>query len=232
MEVTINYTRRTLTPPLKKLHPQGSRGFYNASRGFSLFELVVFIISVAIIYAAAANRFAQFPAQAERANFIAITTQLQSSLNLEMMAMLASGRGGRLDAFEGVNPMDLLLRPPSNYLGAFINADSATLDRRSWYFDLDRQQLIYLVNDVGGVFLETNRGPLPTDEIRFEVRLVRNEYDDRTGLDIKLGQESGEVPPSARRTRFSGIVLQPVVPYIWGGQGNETELMDAAIATN
>ena len=85
--------------------------------GFSLFELVVFIISIAIIYAYATNRFAEFPGQAERANFMAVTTQLQTGVNLEMMMALGSGRVTSLEQFEGVNPMDLMLSAPTNYLG-------------------------------------------------------------------------------------------------------------------
>ena len=48
------------------------------SGGFSLFELVVFIICVAIIYASAANRFSDFPGEAERANFLAVSAQIQA----------------------------------------------------------------------------------------------------------------------------------------------------------
>lgn len=215
-----------------KLENSGPRNLRlgSSAKGFSLFELVVFIISVAIIYAFAANRFADFPAQAERANFIAVTTQLQSSLNIELMTVLASGQRGMEEAFEGLNPMDLLLRPPANYLGEFYNVDSSSLDRRSWYFEESRDELVYLVNDVGGVFYEVDGIRAPTEEIRFKVRLGESITDSRTGLNLALAEQFGEVPEDARQRRFSGVVLEPVLPFSWGEIGEDGQLLDAAMA--
>lgn len=215
-----------------KLQAFSTVGLPKSSRGFSLFELVAFIISVAIIYAFAANRFSDFPAQAERANFIAITTQLQSSLNLELMAVLARGHGSMADVFEGVNPMDLLLQPPSNYLGSFNNPDPSRLDRRSWYFDERSEELVYRINDIGGVFLELNNVPIPTEEIRFKVRLSSGQVDERTGLDIVLAERAGEVPEGSRRTRVTGVVLLPVIPFIWEDFEENGTLAESALATN
>ena len=214
---------------LKVLKPPGLE---KSSRGFSLFELVVFIISVAIIYAFAANRFTSFPAQAERANFIAITTQLQSSLNLELMTVLARGRGGMAGVFEGINPMDLLLQPPANYLGSFRSPDPSRMDRRSWYFDAGREELVYLINDMGGVFLDLNNVPIPTQEIRFKVRIANGEVDKRTGLDTTLAERAGNVPRYARQSRVSGVLLQPIIPFIWGDFDESEGLIEPAIATN
>ena len=216
----------------KKLKALKSSDLGKSSRGFSLFELVVFIISVAIIYAFAANRFAGFPAQAERANFLAITTQLQSSLNLEVMTVLASGQGELVTAFEGINPMDLLLQPPFNYLGAFSNPDVASLDRRSWYFDLSREELVYLVNDIGGVFNQIEGMLAPADEIRFKVRVGRGEVDARTGLDIALAERKGAVPSGSRRNRATGVILEPTTPFYWREFDDNDDLIEPAITSN
>lgn len=197
-----------------------------------MFELVAFIISVAIIYAFAANRYSDFPAQAERANFIAITTQLQSSLNLELMTVLARGRGGMAAVFEGVNPMELLLQPPSNYLGSLRSPDNSGMDRRSWYFDEDAEELVYLINDIGGVFLVSNNAPIPTREIRFKVRLATGEFDERTGLDIVLAERAANMPDSAWQSRVTGVVLQPVIPFIWGDFDENNGLIEPAISIN
>ena len=218
--------------PSKKLQALKSPDLGKSSRGFSLFELVVFIISVAIIYAFAANRFAGFPAQAERANFLAITTQLQSSLNLEVMTVLASGQGEFVTAFEGINPMDLLLQPPFNYLGSFSNPDVASFDWRSWYFDLSREELVYLVNDVGGVFNQIEGLLSPVDEIRFKVRVGRGEVDARTGLDIALAERTGAVPIGGRRNRATGVILEPTTPFFWRDIDEIDELIEPATTVN
>lgn len=200
----------------------------SSSAGFSLFELVVFIVAVAIIYAYAANRFAEFPAQAERANFTAITTQLQSSLNLEVITVLASGRGGLIDVFEGINPMDLLLRPPSNYRGAYHQDATDSLPRRSWYFDGVKQELVYLVNDIDRASYQISGVLVPTEEIRFVVRVGQSETDVVSGLDVTLAERRGSVSASNRKSRISGVVLDPVFPFIWG-VGNENEVMTSVI---
>jgi type II secretory pathway pseudopilin PulG len=185
--------------------------------GFSLFELVVFIISVAIIYAYAANRFADFPGQAERANFLAITTQISSAVNLEMLYGVGVGRISSPQKLEGANPMDLLLEPPTNYIGAFDAVDTSRLDRRVWYFDRSRQELVYLVNDASGVALLVNGREVPTNEIRFRLEADYSLHDEETGLPVRVLESAGEeVPEESRVREFNGIVMRPVTPYKWG----------------
>lgn len=195
-----------------------SRGIViRKAAGFSLFELVVFIISVAIIYAYAANRFSDFPGQAERANFMAVSTQLQSAINLEMMVAIGTGRLMPSDGIEGINPMEMLLEPPSNYMGAFDFVDVSRLPRRTWYFDQSRGELVYLVNDPTGVAFLLNGQEIPTDEIRFKIMADFGEVETRTGLPIDIAEASGRlVPQEQRSTRFNGVLMRPTIPYRWG----------------
>ena len=188
---------------------------FRRNRGFSLFELVVFIISVAIIYAYAANRFAEFPAQAERASFIAVLTQLQTGINLELISAVTGGNRGAASALEGVNPMDLMLLPPSNYLGAYAMAPTEDFQRRSWYFDSSSNELVYLINDAGGVYISNNDRRVPVDEIRFRVTADYGEVDLQSGLDVKVASRSEVIPDENRRSRLNGVILEPVVPFFW-----------------
>ncbi len=188
---------------------------FNKNRGFSLFELVAFIISVAIIYAYAANRFAEFPAQAERASFIAVITQLQTGINLELISAVTGGNAGAAALLEDINPMDLMLLPPSNYLGAFSGPPSAGLPRRSWYFDNSRMELVYLVSDSTGVFLAFDEQLVPVSEIRFSVTTDYGEVDIQSGLDVRIASRAGEIPQENRRSRLNGVVLKPVTPFYW-----------------
>ena len=199
---------------------------FDKTRGFSLFELVAFIISVAIIYAYAANRFAEFPAQAERASFIAVITQLQTGINLELISAVTRGNIGAADLLEDINPMDLMLLPPSNYLGAFSGAASAELPRRSWYFDNSSNELVYLVNDSSGVYLTINNTQVPVNEIRFRVAPDYGEVDIQTGLDARIASRAQEVPQENRRSRLNGVVLKPVAPFYWQELGAEQMLSE------
>lgn len=194
---------------------------FNKNRGFSLFELVAFIISVAIIYAYAANRFAEFPAQAERASFIAVTTQLQTGINLELISAVTRGNVGAASFLEDINPMDLMLLPPSNYLGAFSGAPAAGFPRRSWYFDNSSSELVYLVSDSTGVSLLINNRQVPVNEIRFSVTPDYGEVDLESGLDVKIAAKLGEVSQKNRRSRLNGVVLKPVAPFQWQELGAE-----------
>lgn len=185
-------------------------------KGFSLFELVVFIISVAIIYAYAANRFAGFPAEAERANFQAIAAQLQTAINIELMVGVGSGRISDSSLIVGSNPMDFLLEAPSNYLGAYNGVDDSALERRSWYFDLARGELVYLINDASGAYLELSSGDLPTQEIRFKIVADYSEFDRRTGLPLSVvGRGEAGIDESDRVRKLAGILMRPVFPYRW-----------------
>jgi len=203
------------------------------SEGFSLFELVVFIIAVAIIYATAANRFSQFPAQAERANFLAVVTQLQAGVNLEMMFSLAGGRQSSVSSsLEGANPMDLMLETPRNYIGAFDLVDKDQLPRRIWYFDKDRQELVYLANTTEGVFLVSDGINIPTDEIRFQLVAVYREEDATTGLPVEISEATGnEISSENRRSRLNGVAMRPSIPFIWGGV-EQDEFVQTATSEN
>jgi len=216
---------------LKNADKQRVRRFkgprFEKNRGFSLFELVAFIISVAIIYAYAANRFAEFPAQAERASFIAVITQLQTGINLELISAVTKGNIAAAEFLEDINPMDLMLLPPSNYLGAFSGAPSSELPRRSWYFDNASNELVYLVSDNRGVYLSSNGQQIPVDEIRFSVVPDYGEVDLQSGLDVKIASRLEPIPQERRRSRLNGAVLRPVTPFSWEELGAEQMLSEA-----
>ncbi|MEX0965247.1 MAG: hypothetical protein WDZ52_14535 [Pseudohongiellaceae bacterium] len=202
------------------------------SGGFSLFELVVFIISVAIIYAYAANRFAEFPGQAERANFMAVTTQLQTGVNFEMLRAFGTGRLASMGKLEGINPMDLMLEAPTNYLGVLSSAQAAESPRRSWYFDPASEELVYLINDTGGAYLIINEITYPADEIRFKLVPDYSEFDRASGLPVHIAERDGSVVTEQNiEKRLNGVVLRPSTPYRWQG-GSDEALMASVTAEN
>jgi type II secretory pathway pseudopilin PulG len=198
--------------------------------GFSVFELVAFIILASIVYAGAVNRFSQFPGQAERANFLAISTTLQSAINTEMLYGVGVGRINSPQRLVGANPMDLMLEPPSNYLGAFNQLDTSNLERRVWYFDLSTRELVYLVNDTSGVFLIINGTAVPTNEIRFRMQATYSMHEAGSGIPVQALVNNG-APVGAQQQGFDGIALRPTVPYVWN-QANPQDLIDQAIAQN
>jgi len=163
-------------------------------RGFSLFELIAYILIVSITFSFAFNRFADFPGEAERANFTSIMMQLKSGVTLQMMSGIASGKWQELAALEGSNPMDLMLETPANYVGELGPIDVTQLPRRIWYFDATTGELVYLANNAENLYAVADGQTQPTDHVRLRITMKYND--------------------EARRD-WSGLTLDPVIPFVW-----------------
>lgn len=201
------------------------------NKGFSLFELIVYILLVSIVFSVSMRRFSDFPGEAERANFLAITGQLKAAVNLQMMNAIAAGSWDRLDRIENSNPMDLMLETPSNYVGEFNLVDEQSMPRRTWYFDSYSGQLVYLANDSSHLFSSRGDGTSSLSEIRF--RIVQRYAGDSRASDEGLGIDAGTVTglndPSLRASassngggsgrKWEGLVLEEVTPFNWGRAG-------------
>jgi hypothetical protein len=163
-------------------------------RGFSLFELIAYILIVSITFSFAFNRFADFPGEAERANFTSIMMQLRTGVTLQMMNGIATGNWNELTVLEGSNPMDLMLETPANYVGELGPIDVTQLPRRIWYFDSAAGELVYLANNAENLYAMVDGAAQPTDHVRLRIAMKYND--------------------EARRD-WSGVTLDPVVPFVW-----------------
>jgi general secretion pathway protein G len=177
-----------------------STGARRAQQGFSLFELVVYLLVASMLFATVMNRYREFPGEAERANFTAILAQLKAGVNLQMMDMIASSDWGRAAELEGSNPMDLMLEQPSNYVGAFAMVELAAMPRRVWYFDTTRGELVYLADNADNLYVTREDGSAPSDNVRFRINSMRAE---------------AEAETDAALSRWQGLTLLPVEPYTW-----------------
>ncbi len=165
-------------------------------RGFSLFEMIIYILTASILFSAAFNRYRDFPGEAERANFLAITAQLNAAINLQMMNAIARGSFNELNGLNGVNPMDFMLSTPANYVGSLSTIDEAVLPRRIWYFNQITSELVYLANDASNLYLLQGGQRVPTNRISFRVQNVVGPRPDGTNV-------------------WQGLLLAPVVPFEW-----------------
>lgn len=170
------------------------------NKGFSLFELIVYILLVSTIFSVSMRRFGDFPEEAERANFLAITGQIKAAVNLQMMKAIAGGNWENLAYLENSNPMDLMLEAPSNYAGAYNPADEQSLSRRTWYFDSVNGQLVYLASDSSHLFSTQGDG---ISSIRF--RIAQRYAEDVSG--------------GGRGQKWQGLVLEEVTPFDWQRAG-------------
>lgn len=166
-------------------------------RGFSLFELLVYILIASILFSAAVNRYREYPAEAERANFVAVLSQLKAGVNLQMMRMIAGASWTQSAELDGSNPMDLMLERPSNYLGEFSLVDAALMPGRVWYFDSGTGELVYIASNSNNLYLLQNGQPMSGNQLRFRITSVYSSV------------EEPQAP------RWQGLILEAKTPYEW-----------------
>jgi len=166
-------------------------------RGFSLLEFVVVIVVIAILSGLLLVRVLPLIGQAERVAFLQTKQQIQSALLLEAAERVVRGESATLSSLAGINPMQLLLQPPGNYLGTYSRAGDS-LPRSTWYFDKDDNLLIYRPGR------QADFEPLegPAGRIEMQVSFV---YRDRDSDGVF----------NASVDHFDGLSFESVHPYSW-----------------
>lgn len=168
------------------------------SRGFTLLELVVIVVIVAILSGFALDRLLPLVGRAQRAAFLDVQREVQSSLFLAAAERITSGETATIPELAAGNPMALLLAPPPNYVGVRAVAGEEDVPRASWYFDSGTGRLAYRV----GRYTRFAAHDGPADRIELAVAFV---YEDRDSNGVF----------DAPRDRFDGLRLAPVHSYEW-----------------
>src|SRR3989442_5369371 len=107
-------------------------------------ELVVVVSIVALLIAVALDRLLRFQELGERTAMEQNIAAINVALTMKFAALVAAGRGQAIENEVGANPVDLLARPPANYLGALYAPNPASLPPCSWYFDRQSGDLVYV----------------------------------------------------------------------------------------
>ena len=113
-------------------------------RGFTLIELLVVICIVALLFGIALDRLMRFQELGERTAMEQNIAAINVALTMKFAALVASGHGRAIEKELDANPVDLLARPPENYLGALFMPSAELLPPRSWYFDRASGDLVYV----------------------------------------------------------------------------------------
>lgn len=179
------------------------------SKGFTLFEMVVVICSIVILYMIAAQRLRELPAAAERASFYAVLGQVRTGVNFAMITKLAAGRFNELMDLAGTNPMEFLLEPPRNYRGELEQVTDQNVQQRGgWYFETSTGELVYVIGggSIEDVYVTLAGMAVNLGQIR--LKLV-NVYKDSEEGSVFADESDSEVGD------WEGFLLQPVNPYVW-----------------
>jgi general secretion pathway protein G len=167
------------------------------SAGFTLFELIIVIVLVAVFSGMLLGRFLMYQEAAEKTAMEQTAGAIRSALNIRLAALIARGRTAEIPKLVTLNPITLLVEKQRNYAGEYYDVSGSDIPPGSWYFDLKNKELVYLV-DRGAHFVPDKSG---RKRVRYRASLVYNEdLSDATAASAK---------------EVGGIALKEVEPYIW-----------------
>ena len=143
------------------------REFIHARRGggFSLFELVVALTVLAVLGFFLLKGIAYVQEAAEQTAMERTVSALEFGLRYEAASRVASGRQRDKAELARLNPMQWLARPPENYLGELPQPPEAAKARGSWYFDLEKREVVYRLR-LDEHFRSARKG---SNELRWQV---------------------------------------------------------------
>lgn len=167
-----------------------------AQAGFTLFELIVVICIVSVLAALLLNRLEVYKEAAEKAAMQQTAAAIKSALQMRVASYMITGRDREIENLRNENPVSWLQEKPAEYAGEFYADAYARVRPGSWYFDLSRRELVYVIK-LGANF---KPGADARKWVRFRARI---EYEE-------LPQK--DAPP---RKVLSAVTFAPVRAYVW-----------------
>lgn len=172
--------------------------YRRSASGFSLLELVVVIALIGTLISVAATRLLPYIDEAERVAVLRVEGQLRSSINMEAAQRIVRGQSASLTDLDGSNPVKFLLEPPKNYVGERLQQEIGQVPARRWYFEQDRQRLVYRLGEPFGL-------PVHDESIEDPAFVVR----------VAFADSNGDGVFEAQRDELYGVRLQRVAGAEW-----------------
>ena len=164
--------------------------------GFTLFELIAVVCLVAILAGVLLNRMEVYREAAEKASVQQTAAAIKSALQMRAASYMIAGRDNDIEGLRNENPVNWLQEPPLGYAGEFAGDAYSRVPRGSWYFDVARKELVYVI-DRGDNFTPGADG---RKWLRFQVRMSYETLPATGG------------PP---RKVLSGVGFAPAQAYEW-----------------
>lgn len=166
------------------------------NKGFTLIELIIVIIIIAILMGFFMSRVLFYQEQAEKVAMEGVAGSVQSALTIQYGQLLTRGKPSDVAALVKDNPMHWMQKKPSNYAGEFFEPTPQSVESGNWVFDLKTRELAYLVRN-GAHLKQSGEGSW----IRFHVV---------AHVDPSPLPSLQNSPPE-----LTGIVFEPTQPYAW-----------------
>ena len=162
-------------------------------RGLTRLEFAIVAILLAMLLGTYLRAVRYYQEQAEAISVRLTLSHIQVGFAQEWMERISKSTNRQgMTELAGANPVRWLEYPPPNYLGEMKTPKMERLDRGSWFFDLQRKELVYLPRLAGHLELS---GSEDTKVLRWTIRLAQN--------------------PKAKDPEFGDLALVPVYPYQW-----------------
>jgi hypothetical protein len=115
---------------------------------------------------------------------------------MRVASYMISGRESEIENLRNENPVKWLQETPADYAGEFYADAYARVRPGSWYFDLTRHELVYVIN-LGDNF---KPGPDGRKWVRYRAR---------------IGYEDLLRPDGVGRKMLTAASFVPVEPLVW-----------------
>jgi len=114
-------------------------------RRFSLIELALVILVVAIVVSAISSRILRYFEVAEKAAMAITVLEVERGMRVRLALAATGGTSVAVEKLQTINPFEFARAVPPNYLGELGGpADVGELKRGNWFYDRDRHEIGYL----------------------------------------------------------------------------------------
>ncbi len=162
-------------------------------RGLTRLEFAIVVILFVILFGTYLRAVHYYQEQAEAISVRLTLSHIQVGFAQEWAGRISTGKNHQgVAELVGTNPVRWLEYPPPNYLGEMKTPKVERLEPGSWFFDLQRKELVYLPRLASHLEVPGNAD---TKALRWTVRLAQNQ--------------------EAKNPEFGDLALVPVYPYQW-----------------
>jgi general secretion pathway protein G len=113
------------------------------ARGFTLFELAVSAIIVALLTVLLLSRLQTYQQDAEQVAADRLVSTLRAALKIKIAQLSVAKKEHELQSIIDENPMGWLVAPPKNYLGEYNSPEQKQLPDHVWYYDRSAKELVF-----------------------------------------------------------------------------------------
>jgi len=165
--------------------------------GVSQLEVVLVIAVLLILIGSALRQVSVFSEQSEQMQVEEVLGSVRTSINTLVSEHLLADTMYKLQAYDGSNPVQLLVKKPTSYQGE--RGDTELLPAvGQWYFHVTRKHFIYRMRDIG----KLKELGFNLEQLSFRLNLMYRDKNNNHRYDQGIDDAQG-------------LALEPVYPYQW-----------------